>query len=412
MEKRVTMERKYLYFPIESKTRELDAKMLLTYYAIKNNYNVILGDHTPIFNHLPLLPKGIILSKGHPHGDSRKKHMANAKKLDYTLVELDEEGLIFGHNYTRLGLNDDYIKILEHVYCWGNLAKENIANNFPAYKDKLHITGHPRFDLLKPKYRDLYSDQVKNIKQKYGDYILVNTRFTVYNHFFYGLNPKQVYIKSLFEQFLKLIHQLSRTFPNLNIIVRPHIHESLIPYINHFKGIKNVFVIHEGSVGQWISASKAVIHNSCTTGIEAFLLDKPVIAYLPLKYNEEKNLLANSVTEKAIEIQQVIDFINTAQLGRNTDDKKNLLSKHYGGMDENYSHPKIINLLNKLNVKGESSIKESTIKALSSLNNGNHTLVTESELKNFFNKMDKIERTNSNIIITPIAKDLIEIKSK
>jgi surface carbohydrate biosynthesis protein len=403
------MAKKYLYLPIEAKTRELDAKLLLTYYAIKANYNVVLGDHTPIFQHLHLLPKGIIFSKGHPDGDARKGHMANAKKKGYTLVELDEEGLIFGPKYTRFGSDDKYLRILEHVYCWGRDSKENITKIFPSHKEKFYITGHPRFDLLKKKYRELYKDEVKIIKQKYGDFILINTRFTRYNHFQTGFNHSERYIKSLYEHFQKLIKVLSEKYPHLNIVVRPHIHESLTPYINEFKPYKNVFVVHDGSVGQWIMASRLVIHNSCTTGIEAFLLDKPVISYLPINHKTENNTLPNMVTDKAFNLEQLLHFINIAHLSGDKPEKKRILS-HYYAADNTYAYENIIHLLNKLNVAGENSIKDSTIRALS-LKMGKHTMTSEEEIKSFFERLNVIENSKHNISIKSLAPDLFEIKS-
>ncbi|MBG9588621.1 surface carbohydrate biosynthesis protein [Cytobacillus firmus] len=404
------MEKKYLYFPIESKTRELDAKLLLSYYAIKNNYSVIIGEHTPIFHHLKILPKGIILSKGHPDGDTRKWHMANAKKFGYSLVELDEEALIIGPTYNRLGKDDSYINILDQIYCWGKIPKEMIAQRFGSFKNKLYITGHPRFDLLKKKFLPLYSEEMQKIKKEYGDFILVNTRFTHYNHFQNGFNPNAKFMKSNFDHFIILIKELSKNFPNLNIVVRPHIHESLEPYKNEFSHYKNVFVVHEGSVGKWIQASKVIIHNSCTTGIEALLLEKPVISYLPVNYELESKSLPNMVTPKAANILQIINFIKYSHSNNKIGEYKKILAKYYGAMDDNYAYKNIIDLLNKIDVTEESSIMESTIKAFS-IKNGIDTLTSVEEIKNFFTKLDKIENTKTNIIIRRIAPDLFEIKS-
>ncbi|MDZ5606279.1 surface carbohydrate biosynthesis protein [Bacillus pseudomycoides] len=406
------MSQKFLYLPIESKTRELDAKLLLTYYAIKENYNVILGTHTPIFSHLTFLPNGIIFSKGTPYGDARKEHMANAKKLGYTLVELDEEGLFLNNPYyDRLGRDDHYVKILEHVYCWGDVQKQIITNNFPEFKETFHITGHPRFDLLKKKFRSLYSDEVTTIKQQFGDFILVNTRFTQYNHFIRGLNPNERYIKKIYEHFIELVKELSGKYPNLNIVVRPHIHEGLDIYLKELADYKNVFVAHEGNIVMWILASKAVIHNRCTTGIEAFLLDKPVIAYIPINYEKEKEFLPNAVTYKAVNSNGIFNFIDSCESKGKMDEGKKVLSNYYGTMDEeNYAYQNIISLLDKIRLKGENAISESSIQALSTVK-GSHTLTSEKEIKGFFERLNKIEKDGNEVIVRTLAPDLFEIKS-
>ncbi|MDR4324987.1 hypothetical protein COF01_23945 [Bacillus pseudomycoides] len=410
----MVMSQKFLYLPIESKTRELDAKLLLTYYAIKGNYRIILGTHTPILSHLELLPKGIICSKGTPYGDARKEYMTRAYKLGYSIVELDEEEGLFlnSNNYSRLGKDDTYVKILEHVYCWGDAHKEIVTNIFPKFKGKFHLTGHPRFDLLKKKFRGLYNDEVKMIEQRFGDFILVNTRFTQYNHFIRGFNPNEHYIKKVYEHFIQLIKELSEKYPNLNIVVRPHIHENVDSYRKELSDYKNVFVAHDGNVVMWILASKVVIHNRCTTGIEALLLDKPVIAYMPINYEKEKKYLPNAVTYKSVnssEVFNLVDFcLSKGEIG---EEKKSLSKNYYGSMDvENYAYQNIIRLLDTISFTGESSIEESSVRALSTIK-GDHTLTSEEEIKSFFEKLDLIEMNKNEVSVRTLAPDLFEIIS-
>ncbi|MCM3729749.1 hypothetical protein M3226_29780 [Neobacillus cucumis] len=401
--------KKFLYLPIEAKMRELDAKLLLAYYAIQQNYTVILGTHTPIFSHLHLFPKGIIFSKGTPFGDPRKQLMADAKEMGYTLVELDEEEGIFQNNviYDRLGKDEAYINILEHVYCWGNKQKQMIENNFPEFKDKIHVTGHPRFDLLQSKFRPIYDEHVKDIKQKYGEYILVNTRFTQYNHFIRGLLPHEQYLKRLCELFINLVKELSLKYPHLNIVVRPHLHEGLEIYRQELANCKNVFIINEGNVVMWILASKAVIHNRCTTGVEAYLLDKPVAAYLPMNYEKELSFLPNALSYQAVHTNDIFNFIDSSVQG-GMSKPKNLLLNYYEATDENYAHENIIRLLNTINLKQQNSFDESTVEALSNIK-GEHTLITAEGIKAFFNNLNKIEKKNHQASVKVIAPDLFEI---
>ncbi|MCM3021984.1 hypothetical protein M3576_01250 [Weizmannia ginsengihumi] len=407
----IQLLQKFLYLPIEAKTREMDAKLLLTYYAIKQHYHVILGGHTPIFSHLNRMPKGILFSKGTPYGDSRKELMADAKHLGYTPVELDEEGLLVnGLHYDRLGKDDKYLSVLEHVYCWGYTQKEIIVNQFPNHEHKLYITGHPRFDLLKKKFRSLYDDEVKKLKDQYGDFILVNTRFTQYNHFLKGLNPNEKYIKTVLEKFIDLVKKLSMKYPNLNIVVRPHIHEGLDIYRRELANFKNVFIVHEGNIAMWLMAAKVVIHNRCTTGIEAFLLDKPVIAYIPINYKRESTFLPNAVTKNTDKIKEIFDYIDAKHLHEKKDEQKKLLAHYYGALDENYAYENIIQLLDRLSVKAENPISDETIKALATIK-GEHTLTSEAEIKSFFKKLDAIEGTENKFRLNVLAPDLFEISA-
>ncbi len=54
---------RWLYLPVEVKVRELDAKLLLSYYAIQQGYQVIIGDHPVVEESTSYLPAGIFFIK-------------------------------------------------------------------------------------------------------------------------------------------------------------------------------------------------------------------------------------------------------------------------------------------------------------------------------------------------------------
>jgi hypothetical protein len=68
-------------------------------------------------------------------------------------------------------------------------------------------------------------------------------------------------------------------------------------------------VIHEGSAIPWILGADAVVHNSCTTGVEGFLLDRPTVAYVPVRSKTYDSLLPNSVSRLANTPQELIEFV-------------------------------------------------------------------------------------------------------
>ena len=49
----------------------------------------------------------------------------------------------------------------------------------------------------------------------------------------------------------------------------------------HFQNWTNVRIRDGGSVIPWMIAARCVIHNACTTGIEAYILNRPVTEYHP-----------------------------------------------------------------------------------------------------------------------------------
>ena len=55
------------------------------------------------------------------------------------------------------------------------------VNNVPA---RIFETGNPRFDLLRPGLRELYRPDAEALRARFGDFILINTNFARYNHYF------------------------------------------------------------------------------------------------------------------------------------------------------------------------------------------------------------------------------------
>lgn len=80
---------------------------------------------------------------------------------------------------------------------------------------------------------------------------------------------------------MNIVEQMAMRFPDLQIIVRPHPLESVDVWRSHFQNFSNVLVRDGGSAIPWMSAARCVIHSACTTGIEAYILNRPVTEYYP-----------------------------------------------------------------------------------------------------------------------------------
>ena len=82
----------------------------------------------------------------------------------------------------------------------------------------------------------------------------------------------QQYKQAIFDDFKRLIPALEEAFPNHTIVVRPHPTENPKVYYDIASQCTRVQVTNEGNVIPWLSAAKALVHNGCTTGIEAFIM--------------------------------------------------------------------------------------------------------------------------------------------
>ncbi|WP_163583354.1 surface carbohydrate biosynthesis protein [Gracilibacillus saliphilus] len=405
------MTNRWLYLPIEVKVRELDAKLLLAYYAIRRGYQVIIGDLALVAEAAAHYPSGIYFAKGGPKG-FRKRMVTNAVEQGQTIVELDEEGLLIEKNqYIRDRMRKDTLKLVEHEYCWGEHQKQIIRDTYPDMANKCYVVGNPRFDLLKPKFRNLYQDEVKSLQQQYHDFILINTRFSLYNA---AKGKKDTvfvqHIKALYESFLEMIKVTASHFPQVNIVIRPHPAENFNSYRRLFKNISNVHVVHEGVINKWILAAKIVIHNGCTSGIEAFLLDQPVIVYQPLETKEIElpNLLGFKATSLT-ELRDTIDQLLHHQAVIPGDDRL----YHYCSWEKNsYAVDHILDLCNTISLPSPPrSLLNLKIEQKKNLRKQKRKFsLSAEEITSFYQKLDDVEEQSPQRTIKQISQNLFHIK--
>lgn len=238
----------------------------------------------------------IYIDKGYHKGVSENIY-ESVKKNDGIIVSLDEEG---GVDYSDGStLQGRYSKVLfdnaDLTFMWGEKQYELVKSNMNK-ENKVAVTGHPRFEMLKPECHYLYQDEVDKIKKKYKSFILINTNMSFGNNIngddfvesnygerFKTINKIIAFDKKKLKAYLSLIIKLAQQL-NKTIVLRPHPEEDHSFYLNAFKNIDNVHVIYEGSVVPWILAATIMIHPDCTTAIEALFVGKKSISFLPTDY--------------------------------------------------------------------------------------------------------------------------------
>ena len=184
------------YIPVEVKNRELHAKVLLAAHAARRGFDVVLGRKNDLNELVVRMPAGVYLGLGafenfHPF-------YARLRQLGFAVVVNEEEGLVTYSDSMYIDMRVSRLT-LEHVdelLTWGGESQRVLAQAFPEFGQKFHITGNPRFDLLKPKSRRVYDDEMRAIMAQYGDYVLVCTSFSSINHF----DPKLDYLQSLIDK--------------------------------------------------------------------------------------------------------------------------------------------------------------------------------------------------------------------
>ena len=324
-----------ILLPIETINREIDFKIILGARLSGLGYKIFIGQHDFLMTLLSSMEGGLYIGKNIFHKKSSEEDGSRyyqLKKRGFDIIYLHEEGGVFA------GDQDQWRKTLAFQYnpaifddkdrlcVWGEFQRQ--FDQTRSKKVPIHVVGHPRFDLYKPKLRSFYQEEVEGIQRKYGNYILINGNYSWANHgrglqntFPESINSEDIegrlkrvhyykYFTSQMVAMVELTHVLAAKFPDLNFIYRPHPSEDHQYYKTVFNGVTNIMVDHEGPVNPWILGAKALIHDGCTTAVEATIAGIPVINYKPIFDPVCDIWLANSMGVKAATSDQIIDMLS------------------------------------------------------------------------------------------------------
>jgi hypothetical protein len=123
-----------------------------------------------------------------------------------------------------------------------------------------------------------------------------------------------------------------------------------------------VEVTNEGNVAPWILASEAVIHNGCTTGIEAYVMRVPAISYratvddyYDLGFYRLPNLLSHQCFDFE-ELRATLGDILAGKLGPpDGDEPRNLIERYLAATEGPLACERIVDVCQEI-VDGQSEV--------------------------------------------------------
>ena len=352
-----------LLIPVENQVRELDPKLLLACIAARRGFSSVIGSRRELEFRIDSYPRSIYLSKSMTRRSLIFFRMA--RKFGHDIVTWDEEALVHlpPETYFSRRLHPKAIRLVSHLFAWGR-DNEGLWRQYahmPADMP-IHSTGNPRNDMLRPEMHPFYEKEVQALRHCYGDFLLVNTNFNHVNAFGSDMNLFQSVNKpgepakfgraargmsreyarglwnhkhAVFKSFQQLLPRLAQAFPDLNIIVRPHPTEAHDVYKDIAARYSRIHVTNEGNVVPWIQATRVVLHNGCTTGVEAFVMKVPAVSYrqaVDEKYDNGFYRLPNAVSHQCFNFDQLRDMIQqilAGNLGVADGDERQALVKEY-----------------------------------------------------------------------------------
>jgi surface carbohydrate biosynthesis protein len=338
----MTSVRPSLIIPVENQVRELDPKLLLACVAAERGFVSFLGSRTRMDFRVARLPRSTYLSKSMTPKSAKMFRIL--RRLGHEVAVWDEEALVYlssEHYYARR-ISPKTLPYVSRLFAWGQDNVE-MFRKYPEYTGvPIHEVGNPRIDLLRPELRDYFREEASRIRERFGRFVLVNSNFSMVNGFLDSLNVFRKAVspgeepelgaagigttrefaagyaahkRALFDAFRAMLPVLGRAFPEHTLILRPHPSENPEPWEDATRESDNVRVVHEGNVIPWLLSADVLIHNGCTTAVEAFALGVPAVSYRPTKAALYDFALPNGLSHESTSVEELREILGRVLSG-------------------------------------------------------------------------------------------------
>ena len=254
---------------VEVTKRELDSRALIATKLAQNGLNVVLGEKNEILWGccLGLYPPGVIFDKCAQILDDKKWHIL--KRKGFVFTSLDEEGLVtqpdyfFAQRFSEKAASESAL-----TFCWGKKQADMIRAKYP--KAKLEESGNPRMALLLKDSKHWFKDEIAEIKEKYGKFVLVCSSFNPFEDSYDESNAwRKIEDEESKKSVLRICYQLVED--GTKVIYRPHPSDAPIK-------LENMEVDGRWSIAPWLHSCSFLINANCATSFDAYISGTPSIA--------------------------------------------------------------------------------------------------------------------------------------
>jgi surface carbohydrate biosynthesis protein len=371
---------RHLLIPVENQVRELDPKLLLACVAARRGFTSVIGSRREMEMLIDSFPRSIYLSKSMTVRSLLFFWVA--AKYGHEIITWDEEALVHlpPETYFSRRLHPAAIRYVSHLFAWGEENAE-LWRQYPELPRgiPIHVTGNPRSDMLRTQMHPYYAADVAAIRREFGNFILVNTNFNHVNAFGADMNlfkparrpgerPRfgraargmsreyaeglRDHKQAVMADFERMIPLLEDSFPEVTVVVRPHPTESHDVYRRLAEGCRRVRVTNQGNVVPWLLSARALIHNGCTTGVEAFELGVPALSYRATvndTYDNGFYRLPNAVSHNCFGFdalrQTLRGVLDGAVTAPDTEERRQLVRHHLAAQDGPLACERILDVL-------------------------------------------------------------------
>jgi len=342
-----------IFLPILTRARELDSRLMLAarlcrdghvcYMGLTRTLTAIARETRPSIYLQPILNTG---------SEGRLREM---RGLGHWILGWDEEGLVYpsGAWYRDDRVGSGTLDSIDLFVTWGARQRRDLGElerSGDRNGPRIVNIGNPRADMLRAPYRAAVDAQAAELRERLGRFVLINTNFDLVNHLDGGavfqrrlrdsgyfaeaggaarLRRWAEYRRFMLTTFLAGIPGFLRLIGDRTVVLRPHPSEDPAPWRDLADCYPQLRIEPAaGSVLPWLAAADALIHNSCTTAVEAFALGTPVIAIHPPGLDRiAESPLPNALSHRVPDWAEAARLVTGGGIERSAEQER-LLASH------------------------------------------------------------------------------------
>lgn len=316
---------------VDSKIRELEGcvylKLLLEKYGLNSKVVSFRTEYTAIKKYIPRMvvlpqitePKIFALAK-------------LAKRMGCFVVVNPSEGT-YGSNMEKSsawGNFNEYNQIVDIYFAWGRAHVDLLLKYTNLECDKIKIVGPPRFDFYFYPLNGIFLSRndfnnILNIKNKASKNILVALNFVNADKTIAEIKKSYSYLveddkfidvcnfeKIHRDKILSAVFNISKLYPNVNFIIRPHplekreLYKSFIRKCNQ----KNIYLSPDISIYAVLKNTDILVNVCSTVSTEAWLIGLPTLSTIfdeNIKY-DSYFMNGNQIVYSYAELVDLIDY--------------------------------------------------------------------------------------------------------
>ena len=317
-----------VYIDLEVKKRDMHSRLLVGAVILKRlpDAKIYIGRRLPGWIIGWLLKPDVVIRK-----NTRMSGMSTVTRLKASgvnVVNIDEEGIVYGDLNTliRHSYPEKMVANTDLHFIAGSALFERLKESYPEHECKFKLVGNPRTALWSEGYFGYFDRQVDELKHRWGEYILISSNFPMVSNEQAGRESRhsagnlegsanlEHYLaelsraKKIYHSFIDLVEFLCAS--GKRVIIRAHPVDSIDVLMRDFNH-PMVSIVTDSQSFPWLSNCICLIHNGCTTSIEAKIMGIPTIAYckdnlrrqIPDRLNIASDCIATSEHEVLIYLE-------------------------------------------------------------------------------------------------------------